>query len=228
MTRAEWEGSTYPQPMLQFLQSTGRLTERKARLFAVACCRRIGHLLTDEEVARPLSVGERFADGRATPGELRQADERAVWAGEDACWHSLRAAAAGWAAAAVALQRAEAAARGVVYQVGRVYAEDPPRQLEERLAQCQLLREMFEPFRPLPPLAPSQLAWGGGVIAGLALAAYEEQVLPQGSLDNGCLAVLADALEESGVTDQQLLAHLRSPGPHVRGCFALDAVRGKT
>jgi hypothetical protein len=42
------------------------------------------------------------------------------------------------------------------------------------------------------------------------------------------LAVLADALEEAGCADALLLAHLRSPGPHVRGCFALDAVRGKS
>jgi hypothetical protein len=38
---------------------------------------------------------------------------------------------------------------------------------------------------------------------------------------------LGDALEVSGCTDAELLAHLRSPGPHVRGCFALDAVLGK-
>jgi hypothetical protein len=38
---------------------------------------------------------------------------------------------------------------------------------------------------------------------------------------------LGDALEESGCIDAQLLGHLRAGGPHVRGCFALDAVLGK-
>src|SRR5688572_16857480 len=39
------------------------------------------------------------------------------------------------------------------------------------------------------------------------------------------LSVLADALEEAGATGE-LVAHLRSPGPHVRGCWALDLVLG--
>jgi hypothetical protein len=38
------------------------------------------------------------------------------------------------------------------------------------------------------------------------------------------LAVLADALLEAGCDDECLLGHLRGPGPHVRGCFALDAI----
>jgi hypothetical protein len=42
------------------------------------------------------------------------------------------------------------------------------------------------------------------------------------------LAVLADALEDAGCTDAELLGHLRGPGPHVRGCWALDKVLGKS
>jgi hypothetical protein len=41
------------------------------------------------------------------------------------------------------------------------------------------------------------------------------------------LPILADALEEAGCTDAYLLAHLRGPGPHVRGCWAVDLVLGK-
>src|SRR5262249_3553775 len=36
--------------------------------------------------------------------------------------------------------------------------------------------------------------------------------------------VLADALEDAGCTDAKLIRHLRSEGPHVRGCWALDSV----
>jgi hypothetical protein len=39
--------------------------------------------------------------------------------------------------------------------------------------------------------------------------------------------VLADALEEAGCTDASILEHLRSRGPHVRGCFAVDLLLGK-
>jgi hypothetical protein len=41
------------------------------------------------------------------------------------------------------------------------------------------------------------------------------------------LPVLADALEEAGCTDQTILDHLRGPGPHVRGCWAVDLLLGK-
>jgi hypothetical protein len=53
------------------------------------------------------------------------------------------------------------------------------------------------------------------------------RVTTTGHLDPAALAVLADALEEGGATDAQLLGHLRSPGPHVRGCVAADLILGK-
>jgi hypothetical protein len=40
--------------------------------------------------------------------------------------------------------------------------------------------------------------------------------------------VLADALEEAGCADADILGHLRGPGPHVRGCFVLDFLLGKS
>ena len=41
------------------------------------------------------------------------------------------------------------------------------------------------------------------------------------------LPILADALEEAGCADAGLLSHLREPGDHVRGCWALDLILGK-
>jgi hypothetical protein len=40
------------------------------------------------------------------------------------------------------------------------------------------------------------------------------------------LPVLADALEESGCTDEAILRHCRSGGEHARGCWVLDALLG--
>ena len=54
-----------------------------------------------------------------------------------------------------------------------------------------------------------------------------EPQMPEGSLDLDRLAVLADALSATGCADADILAHLRSPGPHVRGCWALDLLLGK-
>src|SRR5262249_27286914 len=94
--------------------------------------------------------------------------------------------------------------------------------------QADLLREVFgNPFHPAPPVATPVLAWNGGTVRLLAEAAYEHRTLPVGTLDPARLALLADALEDAGLDRPGLLAHLRSPGPHVRGCWAVDFVLGK-
>src|SRR5262249_39156635 len=95
-------------------------------------------------------------------------------------------------------------------------------------AQAALLRDLFGPlpFREVG-IDSSVLHWNGGAVVQLAQAAYEERILPEGHLDPARLAVLADALEESGCATPETLLHLRGPGPHVRGCFVLDALLGR-
>jgi hypothetical protein len=61
----------------------------------------------------------------------------------------------------------------------------------------------------------------------LAQAVCGNRALSGGHLDAARLAVLADMLEEAAARDAVLLGHLRSPGPHVRGCFAVDALLGR-
>jgi hypothetical protein len=99
----------------------------------------------------------------------------------------------------------------------------------ERTAQSHFLRDIFGllPFRPVR-LEPAWLEWNGDTVKKLAQAAYEERHLPGGALDNGRLAVLADALEEAGCADEDVLLHLRQQGAvHVRGCWVVDLVLGK-
>jgi hypothetical protein len=88
---------------------------------------------------------------------------------------------------------------------------------DEAVAQCRLVRELFNLRQRLG-------AGRSGETSRLAQAAYVERLLPSGRLDNARLAVLSDALEEAGCTDDSILSHLRSPGPHVRGCWALDLI----
>jgi hypothetical protein len=89
------------------------------------------------------------------------------------------------------------------------------------------LRDIFgNPFRPVA-ISPAVLAWNDALVVRLAQAAYEERHLPEGTLDNSRLLILADALEEAGCTDTDILVHLRSPGPHVRGCWAVDLCLGR-
>jgi hypothetical protein len=70
---------------------------------------------------------------------------------------------------------------------------------------------------PKPPLRPELLRWEDGTIPKLVRAASE------GGL--GSLPILADALEEAGCADAELMAHLRRPGGHEPDCRALALLR---
>jgi hypothetical protein len=99
---------------------------------------------------------------------------------------------------------------------------------EESVTQSGLVREIFgNPFLPVT-ISPTVLAWHDSTVVRLAQAAYDERHLPAGTLDNSRLAVLADALEEAGCTSEEILGHLRGPGPHVRGCWPVDLCLGKS
>jgi hypothetical protein len=111
----------------------------------------------------------------------------------------------------------------------RLAAWDSPTQRQQatfqvRTIRAGLLRDVFgNPFRRLPRVT----GWRTPDVLSLAQAAYDERILPSGELDTTRLCVLADALEEAGCTDADLLAHLRSSGPHVRGCWVVDLLLGK-
>jgi hypothetical protein len=227
MTESDWNRCTDPWKMLKFLRDGGKLSSRKGRLFAVACCRRAWDLLTDSRSQKALELAERYADGQARPEEraaawrlAHQATEKIAGGLMKGRFNLLLAAAAAQAAASLTPNLGERARASA--------ARAAAQQQEETVAQAALLRDLFGPpsFRSVRP-DPAWLAWNGGTVRRLAEAAYAERQLPAGTLDPVRLAILADALEESGCTDAWLLGHLRSAGPHVRGCFAVDVVLAK-
>ncbi len=225
MTEVEWNTCAVPWQMLAALQDSGGLPERQARLFAVAVCRHLGPLLSDAQALQAVEVAERLADGRADARELAAADATVAGAftgtalAENALWHALRSAL--WLDAGEAAHEAAFAAccaeqgRPAERRFGSLLAA----MTAEQAAQCGLLRDIVgNPFRPRPALTS---AWLTPAVASIARRAYDER-------DFAALPVLADALEDAGCGDADLLGHLRDAGPHVRGCWAIDLLLGKS
>jgi hypothetical protein len=217
MTEAEWLSCAHPWEMLTYLRSRAIVRKpsvRKLRLLACACCRRIWNRLKGKRHRQAVEVAERFADRLASAKQLSAAHERTLEGGRPRhYWNP-----AGRAAAPTRSLRSEL--RDCV--MGCLIPTQEP--LEEGAVQCALLRCILgNPFRTIE-FNPGCLTPG---VISLAQAAYEERVLPSGELQADRLALLADALEDAGCARADLLGHLRSEGPHVRGCWALDLVLGK-
>jgi hypothetical protein len=228
MTEARWLTSQDLSAMLAHLQpgaSKPRLL-RKLRLLTCACCRHVWSSMTKRESRAAVEVGEQFADGLVDTAK-RRATERLVRGDTDEEDAPAADVAATWAIAAetrsedgfrVAPNAAWAASCASQAVRGRK---------SEKAFQAALVRDIFgNPFRTTR-IAPGWLTWRRRAIPKLAQAAYDERKLPGGELDPKRLAALADALEEAGCADADILGHLRGPGPHVRGCWVLDLLLRK-
>lgn len=103
-----------------------------------------------------------------------------------------------------------------------------PAQNPERAVHADYWRDLIgDPFGT-PSLDPEVRTWDSGTVVNLARGIYDERHLPEGMLDGERMSILADALEEAGCSEDAILDHLRKPGPHVRGCWVVDLILGKT
>jgi hypothetical protein len=237
VTEADYLTCSDPTKLLDYLRADEKLSERKARLFAVACCRRIWHVLTDERSRQAVEVAERLADGHGDATEVDVhydaafsvfSTAKAADSYYGASDHTDQFA---FAAAAWSLHPApdQAFPRDVAGFAAEVRRTHPDPGISEKAAQCNLLRDLFADPRASPArLDPAWLAWNDGTVVRLAEGVYDERDPTSGYLNAARLGVLADALEDAGATETELLAHLRGPGPHVRGCWAVDALLGKS
>ncbi len=218
MTEAEWLGCEDPQRMLGLMVE--KASDRKLRLFACACCRGIWGLL--HRCGRnAVKVAECFADGNVDELELCGARYELERVGDNLVAAGRRSTPANRAAyaatgdkpaywAPVAAKHAERAADATGAPAG-------PRQ-------AALLRDIIGNL--YSPRSIDQ-AWVTVDLRRLAKKLYRARRSPSGGLNGEILAMLSVALEEAGCTDESILAHLRSPGPHVRGCWVVDLLLGK-
>jgi hypothetical protein len=217
--------------MLGILRSKGGTSDRKFRLFAVGCCR----LLLREVGVSPrdvhaVDVAERYADGKASAAEL---DAAATYipgppsARRTAAFACRNAAEmeAGAVMADAAAGNAEWAAGEHATSLAGSHLAGAAARSTAMAAQAALLRDLLGPlpFRPLPSIAAGVLRWNDGCVVKLATAIYESREFTPERM-----GVLADALEEAGCPDKDILGHLRGQDGHSRGCWALDALLGRS
>lgn len=255
MTKQGWDSCSDPQAMLTWLHKQGKLSERKARLFAAACCRHIWHLLADERSRKAVDTSERYADETATLQDLEESLTSAWRAYHDFeaeevqtpdlrydhIWQArcLAAQAAGWLSQREdpRIPHSELETLPAVTRLLPIIQEtvsladsawfkhDDQKAAPKGLYYAALLRDTVNPFLSMPRLTTSLLT---SPVLDFAKAVYKDRRMPQGTFDPETLLVLADALEEAGCDDPAMLSHLREPGAiHVRGCWVIDLLLGK-
>jgi len=225
MTEAEWLASHKPFWMLNYLR--GRVSDRKMRLFACACCRRIWHLLKEEKLRQRVEIAERAAEGLVSPEELARVrgksriillphrtaaretgDADALVAASQAAYYTM-----------VAVGKEALKRRGRKATVKKRRALVDTARAAEQDAQAALLRDIVgNPFcaAGLAGLA----ALEDRTARELARTIYDERAFDR-------LPILADALEDVGCDHADILDHCRQPGEHVRGCWVIDLLLGK-
>jgi hypothetical protein len=89
-----------------------------------------------------------------------------------------------------------------------------------RSQEAVLLHDIIgDPFRPVT-IRPDWLAWDDGRVLSLARTIYDQRTFD-------LLPVLADALEDAGCDNAEVLGHCRRDGEHMRGCWVVDLLLGK-
>ena len=196
------------------LWQTGLATERKYRLFAVACSRRIWHLFSDDLWRCAVEVSEGYADGLATEAELEATGEEIEASFDQDGLSEAQRWVRGIAAGHV-FDRSYRLAGQVSGECLRALGQR--HEGPEEQAQCDIIRDMFpNPFRPVS-FSPE---WRTDTAIAVARQMYE-------SREFGAMPILADALQDAGCDNEDILSHCRGPGPHVRGCWVIDLVLSK-
>ena len=237
MTEPEWRTSDEPITLLCGLQ--GRITSRKYHLFEVASARQFVPAAGSELVTRWLdhveavaeqrpgdeAEGDRLSDAITTLAEQTGAEARRLFeAVGDPDAAAVRSAMARY----VAVSRANGTLGSMEwwFWLGDMRPAGPPTTYSDYLDRRTLAtyRETLpllrcvvgNPFRPVAV----EPGWRTSAVVGLATTIYADRAWDR-------LPVLADALEDAGCTNAEVIGHCRGPGPHARGCWVVDLVLGK-
>jgi hypothetical protein len=221
MTEEKWHNARDPRSLLSHLKTASK---RKLRLFGCACCRYVWHFITDESCKKAVEAAEMWADKIIDTRSLHAVQIQAREAQDHITSRPGKAfdvlSEAAMAASHIALPN-KAWVASVANNVRAAMSESQGRTglIAAESYQIALLRDIFgNPFRPVA-FDPN---WRTTTALALARGIYEERAFDR-------LPILADALQDAGCDNDDILTHLRdTTTPHVRGCWALDLVLGKS
>ncbi len=217
MTEYEWSVCRDAAPMVAFVEK--KATDRKLRLFAVACARLLCDRLRGGDMRETLELGERLADGLASENDRLRGltnlhDISLNYDSLTGCYWLTRPQeeVSAYNAALLILARFS----GSCIFTNRISWKEAARATGEQ--QPDLLREIFgNPFAPVS-VDPQ---WLTPTVVDLARTIYDLKAFDR-------MSELADALQSAGCDNEAILNHCRTGGPHVRGCWALDLILGKS
>jgi hypothetical protein len=211
MTEAEWMTCNEPIPMLEMLK--GQTSERKMRLATCAFCSHMKDAIKDKFFHAAFNAAEQYADGLVDWEVLRELGSHIDHFARTRDFLQTTAMVlpvyllirdvdlgyAAWGSAMSAWNHPVADRQGVV------------------ALNVAFLRDIFgNPFHPIT-FSPS---WHTDTALSLARQMYD-------SRDFSAMPILADALQDAGCDNEDILSHCRGGWPHVRGCWVVDLVFGK-
>jgi hypothetical protein len=224
MSEEEWCTNEDPGWMLEFLGEN--TSTRKLRLFACVCARRALRLRESAPLEEVVGKAEQFADDEIPWAECEAAERvvSEIQPEQDSLEESVLYSALNTVRDNVhmgARCSAELAVRAVI---ARAFADRPCSvysgvYLPEHGVQAALLRCIFGPY-PGTRAGRVDGSWLSAKVVALAREIYERRAFE-------LLPAFADALEEAGCDDANILAHCREEGSHTRGCWVVDLVLGK-
>ena len=244
LTVQQWQVSSDPKAMLECLR--GKVSERKLRLFAIACCRKIWPLLQDKRSREAVEVAERFADNQASAEELAAAHEAAKSAWQEATRIGPRGFLdVGYLAAQ--------SAKDVAYQPNAGIAPAPAWGRPHKAGAVEPIpaRDIY-PGQAADSAASARGAEGGQrceyvvqqqkaaqaiLLRDICGNPFQQEAVPTNwqatviNLAKGMYAgddharALQKAMLDAGRA--ALAEHFGQGGPHPKGCWVIDAILGK-
>jgi hypothetical protein len=208
MTETDWVTSNDPVAMATVLDERFGLSDRKLWLLACACLSRARSVVTQPVLCWAVRTAGRYADGRSGHADMT-GSANAIQVFASTAPNEIGVTGALWELLSTDQFRDSGLDRRVQEMV-QVLTEAEPDLTPHlpRLFRCVFGPLLFRPVRLTRSIRTR-------TVVTLAQVLYEE-------MPGDELPILADALEDAGCTDTDIIGHLRSPGPHVRGCFAVD------